>query len=187
MDIEITCEIFESISTIEKKLKSKGFSYIEEFILDDIYMENKKSNEFSVKHGRITDALIIRYVNENDKKIICKKRMYDSNGFEISTEKSILKVENIEDAKKHLNMLGYTNYLHMIDKNYMYENEKYKAYIQEVEELGTFLEIEAKENILDQGQEVKRLIEYVRLLNLNMGTEFDVRKAELLYEKQNNC
>ena len=61
-DVEITCEVFEEISTIVKALEDKGFKYIEEFTLDDIYMKNDKTNEFAPKNGKITDTLIIRYV-----------------------------------------------------------------------------------------------------------------------------
>ncbi len=60
-DIEITCEVFEEISTIVKVLEEKGFKYIEEFTLNDIYMKNDKTNEFAPKNGRITDTLIIRF------------------------------------------------------------------------------------------------------------------------------
>ncbi len=107
-------------------------------------MKNDKTSEFVPKNGRITDTLIIRYVNENDKKIVCKRRNHNNKGFEISTEKSVLKVVSIEDAEKHLNILGYTRFLNMIDKNYMYENDEFVAYIQEVKDLGTFLELESK-------------------------------------------
>ena len=131
------------------------------------------------------NTLIIRYVNEEDKKIVCKRRNHNNKGFEISTEKSVLKIINIEDAEKHLNMLGYTRYLNMIDKNYMYENDEYIAYIQEITDLGTFIEIEAKE-VENAEQSVEKLIEYVKSLNLKIGTKFDIRKADLLYSKQNN-
>ena len=82
-------------------------------------------------------------------------------------------------------MLGYTRYLNMIDKNYMYENDEYIAYIQEITDLGTFIEIEAKE-VENAEQSVEKLIEYVKSLNLKIGTKFDIRKADLLYSKQNN-
>lgn len=114
----------KDIDNISKALANKGLNYINEFVLNDIYMENAKTSEFSPKNGRITDTLIIRYANENDKMTICKRRNYNSEGFEVSTEKSILKVEDIEEAEKHLNMLGYQRYLNMVDKNYMYENDQ---------------------------------------------------------------
>ena len=184
-DVEITCEVFEEISTIVKVLEDKGFKYIEEFTLDDIYMKNDKTNEFAPKNGRITDTLIIRYVNEDDKKIVCKRRNHNSNGFEISTEKSVLKVMSIEEAEKHLNILGYTRFLNMIDKNYMYENDEFIAYIQDVKDLGIFIELEAKK-VENAEQNIEQLIEFVKTLHLKIGTKFDIRKANLLYSKQNN-
>ncbi|MBS6251909.1 MAG: type III toxin-antitoxin system ToxN/AbiQ family toxin [Clostridium sp.] len=40
-DIEITCEVFENISTIVKTLEDKGLKYVEEFTLNDIYIYEK--------------------------------------------------------------------------------------------------------------------------------------------------
>ncbi len=184
-DVEITCEVFEETSAIVKVLEDKGFKYVKEFTLNDIYMKNDKTNEFALKNGKITDSLIIRYVNEDDKKIVCKRRNYNKDGFEISTEKSVLKVTNIENAEKHLNILGYTRFLNMIDKIYMYENNEFIVYIQEVKDLGIFIELEAKKNERAE-QSIEKLTEFVKTLNLKIGTKFDVRKAELLYSRQNN-
>lgn len=81
--------------------------------------------------------------------------------------------------------MGYTRFLNMIDKNYMYENNEYVVYIQDVKDLGIFLELEAKEN-KNADQNIEKLINFVKSLNLNIGTKFDIRKADLLYSKQNN-
>ena len=56
----------------------------------------------------------------------------------------------------------------MIDKNYMYENNEYVAYIQDVKDLGIFLELEAKEN-KNADQSIEKLINFVKSLNLNIG------------------
>ncbi len=182
-DTEITCEVYDDISVIKKELEKNNFHFIEEFTLDDIYMYNEKTNEFGEKDGRITDTLIIRYVNENDKKIICKKRIYDDNGFEVQTNKTKLVIESIEAAEKFLNILGFKRFLRMIDKNYMYENDNYTAYIQEVEGLGTFLEIETKNKEAAES-EIKKLTELMKSFKLKCGTKFDVRKAEKLLYKE---
>lgn len=184
-EIEITCKVNEDLSNIRKALESKGLKYIEEFILNDIYMRNVRTNEFGPQEGKITDTLIIRYVNENDKKVIYKKRNYNNDGIETSTEKSIYEIDNIKDTEKQLNALGYIRFLNMIDKNYMYENNDFVVYIQEVKDLGTFLEVEIKQAEKKE-QDIQNLIEFVNSLGLNIETKFDIRKAELLYKKQNN-
>ena len=106
-NIEITCEVFEKIEKIKKVLLENGFKYIETFTLDDIYMYNKENNQFFLKDGKISDTLIIRSVDNNNKQIICKKRKYDDEGLEISTEETVLKVKDIVDSEKFLNVLGY--------------------------------------------------------------------------------
>ena len=185
-DIEITCKVFDDIDIIKQALERNNFQFVEEFTLDDIYMYNSKTNQFAQTNGKITDTLIIRYVNDQDKKIICKKRVYNMKGFETGTEKLVLKIDDIKIAEKLLNNLGYYRFLRMIDKNYMYENKDYIAYIQVVENLGTFIEIEAK-NIENCEIQIQNLIDLVKSLNLKIGTQFDVRKVDLLYELTKKC
>lgn len=182
-EIELTCEVYDSIEKVESILKEKKFRFIESFTLDDIYMYNKRNQEFFINDGKISDTLIIRNVDDVDKKIICKKREYNDDGLEIGTNKSVLRVKNVEESEKFLNSLGYERYLRMIDKNYMYENDKYIAYIQEIEELGTFLEVEAK-NIRDEKNEMVNLIKYIKSWDIRTGKKFDIRKAEMFYQKK---
>lgn len=173
-ELEITCQLFEDILKIKEELKKQGFSYKKEFLIDDTYFYNKQTGEFSIKEGKLTDSLVVRYVNENDKKIICKK--YNSNVI----EKSVLKIENIQNAEKHLIMLGFEKIFKLKYKNYMYENEEYIVYIQEIKELGLFIELEAKGQ---KHKTVDDLIKFLKTMNLQIGTEFNIRKAELLYNK----
>ena len=184
-ETEITCEVYDDINILKNELIKNKFRYVEEFVLDDIYMFNPIDNKFGVNDGKITDTLIIRSIDDKEIEILCKNRQY-KNDFEIGTEKTNLKVENVEIAEKSLNSLGYEKFLRMIDKNYKYENEDYNAIIQEVNGLGLFLEIEVK-NSKDSEIEIQKLIEFAKSLNLRIGTKFDVRKAELLYKKINNA
>ena len=71
----------------------------------------------------------------------------------------------------------------MIDTNYMYESENYIAYIQEIKDLGIFLEIELKDT--NNYSTVYDLINYTKELNLKIGNKFDIRKAEYFYNKIN--
>ena len=181
-DVEITCEVFDNLDKVKNILLNKGFNFIESFTLDDIYMYKKDNMEFFIKDGKISDTLIIRNVDNKDNKIVCKKRNYNSEGMETSTNKTILKIKDIEESEKFLNILGYERYLRMIDTNYMYENDKYIAYIQDIKDLGVFLEVESK-NKEDEEKMVLDLIKYVKELGLNIGTKFDIRKAELFYQR----
>ena len=179
---EITCEVFEELDSIKQKLESNNFKYVKEFTLDDIYMCNKETKQYVPQNGKITDTLIIRYANDNDKEIILKKREYNSEGFEIGTEKIELKIDDIGNAEKLINNLGFTRFLRMIDKNYCYENEEYIIYIQVIDNLGIFLEIETKKE--NQEEDIKNLIQLAKSFKLKTGTKYDVRKVELLYKKQ---
>ena len=175
-ELEITCQVFEDVLKIKEELERKGFSYKKEFWINDTYFCNKQTGKFSIKKGKLTDSLVVRYVNENDKKIICKK--YDSNGI----KKSVLRVEDIQEAEKHLEMLGFEKILTLKYKNYMYENEEYVAYIQEVKDLWTFLELETRKQ---NNKTENDLIKFIKIMDLQIGTEFNIRKAEVLYNKLN--
>lgn len=74
-DVEITCEVFDNVDNVKSTLLEKGFNFIETFTLDDIYMYNKDNKDFFIKDGKISDTLIIRNVDDEDKKIVCKKKL----------------------------------------------------------------------------------------------------------------
>ena len=100
-------------------------------------------------------------------------------------KKRSFRIDNIEKTEELFKCLGYDRFLRMKDKNYKYENKEYIAFIQEVENLGIFLEIESK-NKQDSETRIKKMIELIKSLKLKIESKFDIRKAELLYKKQNS-
>ena len=56
------------------------------------------------------------------------------------------------------------------------------VYIQEVKDLGVFIELEAKNQ---NNKTIDGLIKFIKTMDLQAGTEFNIRKAELLYNKLN--
>lgn len=184
-NIEITCEVFESINNVKKKLKGNKFEFKEEFVLDDTYIYNASTKKFAPQNGKITDTLVIRKVNNTEKSIICKKRKYNSSGVEIGTEKTVLKIDSISKARKIFYCLGYNELLRIVIKNYKYESNQYRAFIQVVDNLGVFLEFE-KKNINYDENEVNNLIKFAKSLGIKIGNKFDIRKAELWYNNSKN-
>lgn len=182
-EVEITCEVFENIEKIKKTLTDNDYEFVEEYTLNDVYMQNLKTGEYVPKNGIISDTYVIRYVEENDQKVIKKKRIYE-DGIEIGTEVTKTKVKDVKLAEEELNAEGYRRYLNMIQKNYMYKNKDYTIYIQEIENIGKFLEVESKKEECT----IEELKQVVKALNLKIGQKFDIRKAEfsLKYEKESN-
>ena len=81
--------------------------------------------------------------------------------------------------------MGYNELLRIVIKNYKYENNQYRAFIQVVYNLGVFLEIEEK-NINYDENEVNNLIKFAKSLGIKIGNKFDIRKAELWYNNNKN-
>ena len=99
------------------------------------------------------------------KKQFVKEEIIIINGFEISTEKVCIKrYMSIEDAEKHLNILGYTRFLNMIDKNYMYENDEFIAYIQDVNRFRNYLQNQKQKKVENAEQNIEKLIEFLKVL-----------------------
>ena len=61
-ELEITCQIYNNVLDIRKQLESNNFKFKKEFIIDDMYMHNTKTGEFSIINGKIIDSLVIRCV-----------------------------------------------------------------------------------------------------------------------------
>ena len=182
-EIEITVEVFDEMDIIKNKLQEAGLNFTKTFTLHDIYFKNKDTNRFFINDGHISDVLIIRRSDDGTKLIICKQRHYDDSGFEIGTTKTKISFDKFDEAKSFLNSLGFEEYLEMIDEHLKFENDNYRVFIQQVKELGVFLEVEATD--LAGQTSVQDLITFVKNLGLKIGDNFNVRKADMLYAKKN--
>ncbi len=194
--IEITVRVEDGFEKIVNILVQNGFSKLRVSRVEDKYLSQSYA---SLEENNFIDILsscvLLRYLKVNSdssekvfKKITYKNKKYLNNHV-ISEEKINVNCDDLEEAEKLFNCLGYKK---IVDVNYdviVYSKDDVELAFQNVEGLGMLLEYENNKDFsLATDDEIletkKRMWDYINSLGINIGENYDVKKAyELLLSK----
>ena len=168
--IEITVKLNESIEKALKKLEELGYKNIRESDIYDIYMRDLKVKK------------------QEWKKITYKNKKYVNNQV-ISEEKVNV---NCDDLKKAKELFEYLKFEKLIEVKYhviVMAKDGIELAFQEVENLGTLIEYEnlndfCNKTIEEIQVEKMRMYNFIKKLGINIGEDFDIKKAWNLIEKK---
>ena len=191
--IEITVRLTENIDEAIIKLKKLGYRLIRESDIDDIYLTNKiselnKDNIIEI----ISSCVLLRNLKidkKEIKKITYKNKEYDNQENLISEKKINVECNELENAYKLFNCLGFEELIEVKYHVSVYEKDGKEYALQNVEGLGLLIEYE---NIHDFEDEDKNTIIKVKdemyreilKTGINITTEKDVKKAKELILKK---
>ena len=170
-ELEICVKALVPFKEIINDMLKKGFHVQEDFQLNDIYMV-PKDKEISLKEA---DKLLSNYVLVRE--TVGKRIMLTLKNKEINSKGEIVKqgsvkcqITNIDDGYKFMRELGYKKILEIKDHNILLSNGKNEIYVQDVEGLGTYLEMEQKNLLLDNnnGNNIEEMINALNSYNLKI-------------------
>lgn len=142
-ELELTIRLTKSLEEIQELLKQAGCNFVEESILDDIYM--KKEERYQTIEDLLNHSILIRQEGNYFKGFTLKRKQYKANGDLEKDEKLYLEVPDLEKGKQFLEFIGYQEFFRLKQKMYFYERGNSRLSIQVIENLGIYLEYEAKE------------------------------------------
>ena len=194
--IEITVRVEDEFEKIVNILAQNGFSKLRVSRVEDKYLSQSYA---SLEENNFIDILsgcvLLRYLKVNSdssekvfKKITYKNKKYLNNHV-ISEEKINVNCDDLEEAEKLFNCLGYKK---IVDVNYdviVYSKDDVELAFQNVEGLGMLLEYENNKDFSlatddEILEEKKRMWDYISSLGINIGEDYDIKKAyELLLSK----
>lgn len=194
--IEITVRVEDGFEKIVNILVQNGFSKLRVSRVEDKYLSQSYA---SLEENNFIDILsgcvLLRYLKVNSdssekvfKKITYKNKKYLNNHV-ISEEKINVNCDDLEEAEKLFNCLGYKK---IVDVNYdviVYSKDDVELAFQNVEGLGMLLEYENNKDFSlatddEILEEKKRMWDYISSLGINIGEDYDIKKAyELLLSK----
>ena len=197
--IEITVRVEDEFEKIVNILAQNGFSKLRVSRVEDKYLSQSYA---SLEENNFIDILsscvLLRYLKVNSdssekvfKKITYKNKKYLNNHV-ISEEKINVNCDDLEEAEKLFNCLGYKK---IVDVNYdviVYSKDDVELAFQNVEGLGMLLEYENNKDFsLATDDEIleakKRMWDYINSLGINIAKDYDVKKAyELLKLNKNS-
>lgn len=189
---EITINIKKDISSVKNKLESLGFVEIEKYTGIDNYFTTISGEISSTDYKTLLDSsIIIRSFSSKSKKdktnlMVYKNKSLDKNGVVLSEEKISTTVENLDNTLKILKLAGLNNWLSLNQQNSFYKLGEIEITVGTVKGLdGTFLEIEEYPSIsmLSPEEKIKKMIEIIKKLGFDSGSDYSVKKAYMLFKK----
>ena len=191
--IEITVRVNNQLNEIDSILTRQGFRIIRRSRIEDNY-KTLEYNNLSKDNilNVLSKCVLIRYLNVNNekefKKITYKNKIYDNNNV-ISEEKISVNIDDINNADKLFEILGFKTIVNVNYDAIVYSNDKIELCFQDVEGLGLLLEYENEKDFDGYSsdeiiKEKYKMLDEIKKYNLNITNEIDVKKAyELIYTK----
>jgi len=181
-EIEILVKLFDKKRKILKALT--GFKYIKkERIKDTYYFHPNVDILLPEMNGRFRDCFRIR-VKENRNLIAYKKDYFDKKDIWQYSEELETSIGDFETIFDILKALGFKILVEIDNTKYKYLHKKYELVLEEVKDLGLFLEVEFKGNSHQSPKKIKKEIyNFISTLGLKF-IELNLGKPELLYKKK---
>jgi|GEM_PF-5265912 len=173
MKSEITVEVLTDKDTLFKLLAAKGFEHTCNVEINDFYYTHFAIPEAVGFRELISNSFLIRSfrrVNLKNKKksedytkLIYKKKEFDPDDHVISEKKVVCDLPDGQMPNEIFQMSGLINWVTKPTKGYTFYKGEQKIFVQDVENLGLFIEIEQFPN--QKGTEDEILDELVDFLN----------------------
>lgn len=176
-EIEILVEVYSSLEEVKKVLSIFDYKGSKE-VLDEYYYDPKRDNLKPDRENKLYECLRLRQ-KEDDYYITYKDDAFDNGKWLYSNEYET-KVESIDITRNILNRLGFIKFIEIDNKKSIYEYDKYEITLEEVKDLGLFLEVEYCTNDDVDVKKIKKEIqEFIDGLNINVSEELSMGKPEL--------
>ena len=180
-ELEICVRALVPFNELYDDMIKKGFHEQENFILNDIYMV-KDEVEVSLENEEVifSNYVLIRETVGKRKMLVLKHKEVNEYG-EITKQESVkCPITDIYKAYDFMKAIGYKKLFEISDHNVLMSNGKNEIYIQDVKGIGTYVEMEQKNLLLENnnGDTIDEMKNILKEYNLKIDTsDYFVRKA----------
>lgn len=180
-ELEICVRSLVGFEELKAKMMDMGFKVQEDFQLNDIYMiENDREISMDVADDILSNYVLVRETVGKRIMLVLKNKKINENG-EIVSQRSVkCQISNKDEGYNFMLNLGYKKFLELNDHNVLLTNGKNEIYIQDVSDLGVYLEMEQKNLLLDNnnGDTLEEMIDNLKQYNLPIDDgDFFAKKA----------
>ncbi len=183
-EIEILVEVYDSVDKIKKLFKKLNFKYVgKKKTIDEYYYDPKRSELKPDKNGQLYHCLRLRQKN-NEYFITYKDDVFKGEKWIYSDEYET-KVESIDTLKTIFDKLGLVKFIEINNEKETYTTDNYEIVIENVKDLGIFMEVEYCGSSDDIDKIKKDIQTFIDNLNINVSDELNVGKPELYLKKHN--
>ena len=179
-ELEICVKSLVTFNEFYDDMIKKGFHEQENFVLNDIYLVNDDM-EVSLENEKIifSNYVLIRETVGKRKMLVLKHKEVNENG-EVKQESIKCPITDIDKAYDFMKALGYKKLFEISDHNILMSNGKNEIYIQDVKGIGTYVEMEQKNLLLENnnGDTIDEMKNILKEYDLKIdASDYFVRKA----------
>ena len=159
----------------------KGFKVQEDFQMNDIYMIGKDVDiTLDNKDIIFKDNILVRETVGKRILLVNKIKELDDNGVVIGERSVKCPITDSLSGYNFLCSIGYKKVFELKDHNILVTNGVNEIYLQDVEGLGTFIEMEQKNLLLKNtnGDTIEELVDNIKKYDLSLDySNISVKKA----------
>ena len=143
-------------------------------------------NSLIIRHKEIIDKSdLSTFGIDGQSTLLYKKKEFAEDNTVLSELKIACDLGNPTKAKRIFSAMGLNNWCVKKGTWHIYKRKELELYVQEVENLGLFIELEQSENQKGSPQKIQQaLIQEIESLRIPLGNDFNVNIAHLLYLKR---
>ncbi len=186
-ETEITVQVYNDYSQIDKILTNQGFEMIENYQLYDWYF-SKLDNISNLSYiDLMNNSFLVRHIVDDSPQIqLCyKKKELDEFGNVIMEEKVKSNMSNLENSLKIFKLAGLNNYCKVENNSYVYKKGNIELAVQIIKDLGIFIEYEESDDMKEMLPEMKfkKMVDTITHLGLDLGNDYSCKKVFMLLNK----
>ena len=183
-EIEILVEIQEDINSVLSclgKFEKKGMKVTKDIYYFDPLRNNLKADS----GGKLKECCRLR--EKAGKYYITYKTDNYNGDLWVYSDEYETEVKDIDILKRIFEKLGLQELVIINNKRHTFETSEYEIIVEDVEKLGVFLEVEyiGDSETVSVDEIKKRIMQFIKDLNLKVGSELNSGKPELLLKKTN--
>lgn len=183
-EVEILVEAFSPQTEILEKLKTFEFVGAKE-VLDIYFFDPLREALKPNPNGRLSGCFRLRQKSGKNY-LAYKKDNFDSSGTWLYSDEDELEVADLRIMENIIEHLGLEVLVTIKNLKHTFETQDYEIVLEEVENLGLFLEVERK-NVADQEDIAvikKEIWQFIKSLEINISDELNLGKPELMLRKK---
>lgn len=182
-EIEVLVKINEDVNKVKEAFEK--FEYIgTELVIDEYYYDPKRSNLKPDSNNQLSECLRLR--QKGKKQIITYKDDVFDNGKWLYSNEYETEVNSIDIIKEILNRLGLKKLLMVKNNKSTYKFNDYEIVLEDVEDLGYFMEVEyCTSDDVDIKKVKSEIQKFIDDLNLNVSEELNMGKPEMILRSKN--
>lgn len=182
-EVEILVEVYDDISVVKEKLKKYKYIGLKHTV-DEYYYDPKRKTLKPDKNNQLSHCLRLR--KKNKEYYITYKDDVFQNGKWLYSNEYETKIESIKILKQIFKKLGLKKFIEINNKKEIYLTDKYEIALENVKDLGLFLEVEYSTKDDISVVEVKNEIQdFINNLNIKVSDELTMGKPEMFMRTHN--